>query len=613
MALVAGLITIIWLCVALVMSAIGATSTISTNISKPPNSATANSAVGTPAAAATVAGLFGAATPLGIQQPVPTAATATIETSATTASAALGGIKSKSGRPIPAPKPGVKPIQPKGSMAPAVAAAATGAPPVLPIATSATTRLAFFITVQEPLTSSASSTSAACSDGLLCGCSVHQFARLLRAIYHPNHYYMYHVDARSSDIYASSIDAVVQTVLLERGARQPSLLTSTRTAGTLVTNIWSLPRESLVWGSLAYVRQTLAAMTALREHTRANGNGNGENDWSHFINLSGHDYPIAPISSLSTMLYHNKRQSYINLQAYPVSLAAFRVIRVWAPTSGVMANTGILRVRAPSLSFTPADDLSQSMPPMEIQRAAAEFMESTSSAVREIAAAMSTVSVDHERELLTRVSSLTIDQQHELYGLPATYTRLYRSSSSSMILSRWIIDWVLDHPTSWLSLYEWCSGVLSSHDTFWPTLIAHAPAAYSNSTIMGSLDHNGMATTPCTPYCGTNLYWSRSSSTSSPPSPTSSLPTPTLADLPDIQTASSAAIAASKRIPTPTLAPSLFASVLRSSTPSAAAATASSSSSSADMGAFFVSGIDISNRQSSQLVDQLDQLLLLPA
>jgi hypothetical protein len=354
----------------------------------------------------------------------------------------------------------------------------------------------------------------------------------------------------------------------------------------------------------------MAAMTALRDHAR----NNGGRDWTHFINLSGHDYPIVPVSTLATMLTSHQRTSYVTMSSYPVALAG-RAFRFWMSTSGlagVMANTGILRVRAPSSSLTPGQGnsdgsvISQSIPSMEVQRAAAEFVASTSSAVRELALAIeiNAASQDRsrERELLTRFASLSTQEQHQLYGLPSSYPRLYRSSSSSMILSRWVIDWVLDHPLIWLPLYEWCTGVLASHDTFWPTLIAHIPTPYSNSTIIGKLDDTILSS--CSPqYCGTNLYFTRSSSSTT----ASSLLT--MADFAEIQAAAASASALASAAP-PSLTSSIFASVLRSSaTP--APSPSSATSSSISTGAYFVSGIDLDDNQSSLLVDQLDQLLSL--
>jgi hypothetical protein len=204
-ALVAGLITITWLFIALIMTAMGhngvnvtttASSSPSLTVPTPPAAVGAAAAVGgvgnngpvTPSVAGGAANILFGGKPTAPPQP---------PTAASPSPPIVGEVKSKSGRPVPAPKPGVKPIQPKGGMAPVTPPSPTTTTPLVPVSTSTlpslspvSTRLAFYISVQEPLTTSTSSSS--CSDGLLCGCSVHQFARLLRAIYHPDHYYMVH-------------------------------------------------------------------------------------------------------------------------------------------------------------------------------------------------------------------------------------------------------------------------------------------------------------------------------------------------------------------------------------------------------------------------------------
>lgn len=89
------------------------------------------------------------------------------------------------------------------------------------------------------------------------------------------------------------------------------------------------------WGSIKTVTQTLSAIHTLLK----------KGEWTHFINLSGADYPVRPISSLSLFLSspNNLHTNFIKYGLYPLVLQG-RLLEYYVPTKhGFTRQTGMSR------------------------------------------------------------------------------------------------------------------------------------------------------------------------------------------------------------------------------------------------------------------------------
>lgn len=108
-----------------------------------------------------------------------------------------------------------------------------------------------------------------------------EFLRLLNAIYVPEHIYLIHIDAKADD-------------LLHETAR---LLSQDN------QNIYMLPSRSLTWGGWSLVQ---AEIDAIRELLHLHG------DWTHYINLSGQDFPLMSQSRIMESIDTGK--NYITIK-----------------------------------------------------------------------------------------------------------------------------------------------------------------------------------------------------------------------------------------------------------------------------------------------------------
>lgn len=105
-----------------------------------------------------------------------------------------------------------------------------------------------------------------------------QFLRLLKAIYHPDNHYMLHVDLNET-----------MKDMAEQLARDNH-------------NIHVLPSRRGVWGSWSLVQIEL---DAIRELLRIGAN------WTHYIPLSGQDFPLVSQRVLHDVLYQNVDASFV--------------------------------------------------------------------------------------------------------------------------------------------------------------------------------------------------------------------------------------------------------------------------------------------------------------
>ena len=103
-----------------------------------------------------------------------------------------------------------------------------------------------------------------------------QFKRLFKAIYDPRNHYVVHVDKNSGPELASEIRAF----LLPYG------------------NADMLDGKKALWGGYSLVEAELRGMERLLQM----------GDWSHFINLSGQDFPLKTQKQIIAYLIANKNR-----------------------------------------------------------------------------------------------------------------------------------------------------------------------------------------------------------------------------------------------------------------------------------------------------------------
>ncbi|WP_138494240.1 beta-1,6-N-acetylglucosaminyltransferase [Paenibacillus pinistramenti] len=103
--------------------------------------------------------------------------------------------------------------------------------------------------------------------------------RMLNSIYTPDHIYLIHIDSKA--------DSQLHTFAGELVQHHP--------------NIHVLPSRSLTWGLWSLVQCELDALTYLL-HT--------DKSWTHFINLSGQDFPLVKQSFIESFLEGN-RNNYV--------------------------------------------------------------------------------------------------------------------------------------------------------------------------------------------------------------------------------------------------------------------------------------------------------------
>ncbi len=109
-----------------------------------------------------------------------------------------------------------------------------------------------------------------------------QFKRLFKAIYHPENYYLIHLDKKTGiDIYSDIEDFL---------ADFPST--------------YILESENVVWGGYSMVQAELKGMKYLL---------NLNVQWDFFINLSGQDYPLKSQKIIRDYLTKNKGNNFIKI------------------------------------------------------------------------------------------------------------------------------------------------------------------------------------------------------------------------------------------------------------------------------------------------------------
>jgi hypothetical protein len=109
-----------------------------------------------------------------------------------------------------------------------------------------------------------------------------QFKRLFKAIYHPENYYLIHLDKKTDiDIYKDIEDFL-----------------------TDFPNAWILESENVVWGGYSMVQVELNGIKYLLSLNLA---------WDFFINLSGQDYPLKSQKIIREYLTNNRGTNFIKI------------------------------------------------------------------------------------------------------------------------------------------------------------------------------------------------------------------------------------------------------------------------------------------------------------
>ncbi|RYG88981.1 MAG: glycosyl transferase [Alphaproteobacteria bacterium] len=107
-----------------------------------------------------------------------------------------------------------------------------------------------------------------------------QFERLFRAIHHPDHHYVVHVDANAEPDIRRRIEAFLSTY----------------------PNAAMLESRPALWGGYSLVDAELRGMAKLLEM---------DANWEFFINLSGQDFPLKSQSAIRAFLSANRGKEFI--------------------------------------------------------------------------------------------------------------------------------------------------------------------------------------------------------------------------------------------------------------------------------------------------------------
>jgi hypothetical protein len=108
-----------------------------------------------------------------------------------------------------------------------------------------------------------------------------QFRRLFKAIYDDRNHYVVHVDKNSG----ADLEAEIREFLLS------------------YPNAEMIRSEKAIWGGYSLVDAELRGMERLLEMGQ----------WSHFINLSGQDFPLKPQKQITAFLNANLHHEYIKV------------------------------------------------------------------------------------------------------------------------------------------------------------------------------------------------------------------------------------------------------------------------------------------------------------
>ena len=107
-----------------------------------------------------------------------------------------------------------------------------------------------------------------------------QFKRMFKAIYHPLNHYLIHIDKTSGHEISENIQHFL----------------------TSYPNASMLKPEKALWGGYSLVNIELRGMAQLLKISK---------DWTHFINLSGQDFPLKPQEFIRQFLKKNSGKEYI--------------------------------------------------------------------------------------------------------------------------------------------------------------------------------------------------------------------------------------------------------------------------------------------------------------
>ncbi|MEI8673220.1 beta-1,6-N-acetylglucosaminyltransferase [Vibrio sp. SA48] len=107
-----------------------------------------------------------------------------------------------------------------------------------------------------------------------------QFKRLFRAIYHPENHYLVHVDKSSGKEISNTISTYLEDY----------------------PNAEVLEPENALWGGYSLVNIELRGMAKLLETSK---------NWTHFINLSGQDFPLKTQAYIHNFLAENPSKEFI--------------------------------------------------------------------------------------------------------------------------------------------------------------------------------------------------------------------------------------------------------------------------------------------------------------
>jgi hypothetical protein len=142
-----------------------------------------------------------------------------------------------------------------------------------------------------------------------------QFKRMFRAVYDPANHYLIHVD-KSSGI---EIGESISTFLAD------------------YPNATILKSKPALWGGYSLVEAELRGMAKLLEMGK---------DWTHFINLSGQDFPLKSQAFIRAFLARNSGKEYIRVldqQAIRPDTMN-RVSHVFAESNDSIVNTNVARL-----------------------------------------------------------------------------------------------------------------------------------------------------------------------------------------------------------------------------------------------------------------------------
>lgn len=109
-----------------------------------------------------------------------------------------------------------------------------------------------------------------------------QFKRLFKAIYHPENYYLIHLDKKTGVEICENIQDFL----------------------TDFQNTYILESENVVWGGYSMVQAELSGIKYLLDISA---------EWDFFINLSGQDYPLKSQKIIRDFLTKNKGNNFIKI------------------------------------------------------------------------------------------------------------------------------------------------------------------------------------------------------------------------------------------------------------------------------------------------------------